>query len=324
MANASLLTEESRLEAKAISPTQGTVKSRAPFPRTHFASKTNGSSAQDSHKRPATEASQKDSPNTNAEPLSGLANHHSTARYPQRLTQKNESRIGPRIGHNPPTKGPSKIPPPKKQTSSAKSNPTTNPSTYNDLSPSALQWGKKRNKPRNRKPSPLWQRQYKYLSSLITPIDEIPRDDFIYEKVWLAEYASNEKYQFRNDRVRVRSQGRRRAFILAQKKNKRRKHFHRLQVLAAKRRERTRLYRMAYLKFKKGRISWLRETNLLQSAYDMGWTAAREWVQWQKMRQPTIRKKRERRAWWRKRLTFDKAQRQAERRIFEYPVDRCD
>jgi hypothetical protein len=77
-----------------------------------------------------------------------------------------------------------------------------------------------------------------------------------------------------------------------------------------------RLYKVAYLKFKRARFGMFEGWGVLRGVYGLGWTAYREWVAWKRVvgrGEGRRRRRRERR----RGLVLDGIQAKAERRIFE-------
>ena len=192
--------------------------------------------------------------------------------------------------------------------------PTSSSQAPDPDSPRTLPRSKKRRKRKPSTPLPFWDYHYKQLTSLITPFHEYHRNHPTYRTIWLTQYSRNQKYQFTSNPHRRRLQNRRWAFIfaqrkrLAQQKHLARKKWH----LQRKRNER--LYRLAYLRFKKGRVELLQILGKLGKAYRMGWTADREWRAWKRLLKVNKRKRKRRK---RTNYVLDDAQRLAERRMFD-------
>lgn len=172
----------------------------------------------------------------------------------------------------------------------------------------------KRRKPRRKKGIELssWHLHYRYLTRRIHPIDILHRNDKHYRKLWLI--ISRETH-FQRDPVLLSLLRRRLAYIsLERKRIARERHLAQVK-LSIKRKRQMRLFKVAYLRFKKGRIEWLSRLNLLKKAYAMGWTAAREWNRWKQLLPRKIpRRKRKRRDM---NLILDEIQLKAEMKMFE-------
>jgi hypothetical protein len=78
-----------------------------------------------------------------------------------------------------------------------------------------------------------------------------------------------------------------------------------------------RLYKIAYLKFKKARFQMFEEWDVLSEVYGLGWTAHREWIAWKRLVGKGEGRRRWRRRGRRRGLLLDGVQANAERRNFE-------
>ena len=177
----------------------------------------------------------------------------------------------------------------------------------------------KRRKPRKRRKESLWASQYRYLTKHTLPIHNFHRNDPHFHLLFLIR-SSNPLYAYRVPPTRLRFQNRREAFIRAQLNREARARHLAREMLAKRKRNRQRLFKVAYLTFKRERFRMLTSFGLLGRAYEFGWTAHREWV----ARKGLLRSKvLGTRRVWRKRkrggLVLDKIQSRAERRIFEVP-----
>ena len=194
------------------------------------------------------------------------------------------------------------------RTHSSSSQPS-DPDSSSTLPRSKKQWEEK-----HRPELSFWEHHYKQLVSLVTPFHEYHKNDPAYRTIWLTQYARNQKYQFKSNPRRRRLQNLRWAFIFAQ-----RKHLAQQKHLARKRwrirrKQNERLYRLAYLRFKKGRVELLQKLGKLKKAYRLGWSADKEWRAWKRLLKVKKQKSK-----WRKRTNYvlDDVQRLAERRIFD-------
>lgn len=178
---------------------------------------------------------------------------------------------------------------------------------------------RRKRKPRKKPVQSPWELHYRYLTKLILPYHFIHRCDPSYHSLW--QHLSRQKdHRYVRDRLRCRSQNVRLAFIAVRRKQlAREKHeVHRQRKL--RQRIRQRLYRMAYLRFKKGRIELFQRLRRLRIVYRLGWTACREWLAWRGIIQPSnLPRRRKRRV---HRGTDEEINLEAERRImelFRYP-----
>jgi hypothetical protein len=238
---------------------------------------------------------------------------------PQLTSPFNDSRI-PVISlssHSPSTPVP--LPKFKKLHSERQSQDTTQTHSSSSQSPDPdspciLPQSKKRWEEKRRTELSFWEHHYNQLTSLVTPFHEYHRNDPTHRTIWLNQYARNQKYQFKSNPRRRRLQNLRWAFIFAQ-----RKYLAQQKHLARKRRrirrkQNERLYRLAYLRFKKGRIELLQKLGKLKKAYRLGWSADKEWRAWKRVLKVNKQKRK-----WRKRTNYalDDVQRLAERRMFD-------
>lgn len=163
-----------------------------------------------------------------------------------------------------------------------------------------------------------WEYNYKRLNSLITPVDEHHRNHHIYRTIWLNFYSRNQKYQFRTPVRRRFLQHHRWKYIFSLRKKLSQQTHVAKKKWQIQRKRNQRLYKLAYLQFKKGRVELLKVIGKLGKAYKMGWTADREWQGWKRL----LYKERRRRKWTcRKRkvrnYAIDDIQRRAERRMLD-------
>ena len=184
--------------------------------------------------------------------------------------------------------------------------------------PSTPPRSKKHRKRKPRAQLSFWEYHYKQLKSLVTPFHEYHRNDITFRKIWLTDYSRNQKYQFKSNPHRLRLQHRRWAFIFAQRKRlARQKHIAR-QKWHLQRKRNERLYRLAYVRFKKGRVELWRVWGKLEKAYRLGWTADREWRAWKRLLHVRNANRKPKQRWKRRtNYVLDDLQRSAERRMFD-------
>ena len=161
-----------------------------------------------------------------------------------------------------------------------------------------------------------WQLHYRYLTQFLAPHHYTNRSDPRHWHLWqIISRDQNNKYI--RDPNRSRSRHARLQFIFAQRKRlAREKHERRMQWAIIKRR-RERLYRLAYLRFKKGRIEMLVRLGRLRKAYRLGWSAFKEWLAWRGIITWSRRRWCGTRSRRKRRLISEEGQLHEERRVFE-------
>ena len=165
----------------------------------------------------------------------------------------------------------------------------------------------------------FWEYHCRKLQSLMTPLDDYHRSDDLHRQIWLTHFCRNQKYQFKTPSQRLRLQNLRWAFIFAQRKRERQLKNLAQKKLKMRKKRKQKLYKIAYLRFKMGRIGLLRSQGNLRKAIRLGWTADREWKQWKWLLKWRWNEQRTR---WSKKRTrktnyeIDQAQVIAERKMF--------
>ena len=229
----------------------------------------------------------------------------------------------------------SPLPPIKRQPASPHYNSTSNPQIQSPKSsahffapnvhlPTPTPKPRKPRKPRPRET--LWASQYRYLTkhTSLHPHQPLHRNDTNLHTLWQTHYSTNPLYAY-SSRTRLRAQRRRQKFILAQQRVVARSAHCTGAKLARRKRRWERLYRVAYLEFKRARFGMFERFGVLGSVYRMGWTAQREWVAWKRLGRGGGRRDwRAGRRRVRERLVLDEVQAEAERRIFEIRKEKLD
>ena len=222
------------------------------------------------------------------------------------------------LSHSPPTSIPlpilKKFPSDRQSSQDTMLTHTSSSQSPDPDSANILPRSKRRRKRKHRPERSFWEFHYKKLTSLITPFHEYHRNHPTYRTIWLTQYSRNQKYQFTSNPQRRRLQHLRLAFIFAQRKRlAQQKHIAR-KKWKIQRKQNERLYRLAYLRFKKGRVELLQVLGKLRKAYRLGWTADREWRAWKRLLKVNKRKRKRRK---RTNYVLDDVQGLAERRIFD-------
>ena len=192
-----------------------------------------------------------------------------------------------------------------------------NPLPLQSTSQPPPQTPNRKRKPRKKPEQSHWQLHYRYLTRFLAPHHYTNRSDPRHWHLWQI-ISRDQSNKYIRDPNRSRSRHARLQFIFAQRKRlAREKHERRVQWAIIKR-KRERLYRLAYLRFKKGRIEMLVRLGRLRKAYRLGWSAFKEWlawrgiITWSRRRWCGTRSKRRRR-----RLCTEEVQLHEERRLFE-------
>jgi hypothetical protein len=146
-------------------------------------------------------------------------------------------------------------------------------------SPNAPTTRLQKRKPRKKPVQSPWELHYRYLNKLVMPYHYTHRCHPSYRDLWQI-HSRQLRNKYTRDPIRSRSQHARLAFIASQKKAIARDRHEQRRKLAIQRRARQRLYRLAYLRFKKERIELFSKLRRLRKAYRLGWTAFREWLAW--------------------------------------------